>query len=112
MRRIIIILVALTFSCFTYAQKTEKIKSSDLPKAATVWISQSFKTATINKAVKVIDNKTVLGYCAVVNTGKRKTVCVFDKEGKYLQRVRSIDELSSVLKPAQPAQPATPPVKK
>ena len=107
MKKLFVFIAALTFVFTVYAQKPEEIKVSALPKNVTAWIIQNFKKATMDKAVKVTDNKNLLGYCVVVATDGRKMIFVFDKNGKYLNKIKKMAEVQNILKPAQPAtQPA------
>jgi hypothetical protein len=110
MKKILLTIVAVVFGISVFAQKGEEIKKSELPKNITTWISQNFKKPSIERAAKVTDNKNLLGYCVSVDTKGRKTILVFDKNGKYLEKVQKVADAQNVLKPAQP-QP-TPPVKK
>ncbi len=109
MKKLFVFFAVLSFSFSVYAQKSEEIKASALPKTITSWISKNFKKSTTEKAVKIMDNKTLLGYCVVVAADGRKTVFVFDKNGKYLDRIKKITDLQGILKPTQTV---TQPVKK
>jgi hypothetical protein len=110
MKKLLVAIVTLVFAVSVFAQKGEEIKTSELPKNITTWINQNFKKPSIERAAKVTENKNILGYCVSVDTKGRKTILVFDKNGKYLEKVQKIADAQNVLKPAQP-QP-TPPAKK
>jgi len=110
MKKLIALFAAISLSIAVYAQKAEEIKVSALPKTTTSWITQNFKGGTIERAAKVTDGKKVIGYCASVEADKRKMILVFDKNGKYLNRVKKMADIEGVLKPA-PVQ-TQPPKKK
>ena len=103
MKKLIALFAVISFSIALYAQKAEEIKVSALPKNTTAWVTQNFKGGTIERAAKVTDGKKVIGYCASVEADRRKMILVFDKNGKYLNRVKKMTDIEGVLKPA-PAQ--------
>ena len=103
MKKLLLFIALIAFSFSVYAQKAEEIKPTELPKNVTGWISQNFKGYTTTRAVRITENKVVAGYCAVVASEGRKLILVFDKNGKFLEKVRKMTEVQNVLKPATPA---------
>jgi hypothetical protein len=109
MKKVILLFAALAFTVSVFAQKPDEIKPSDLPKNVTSWISQNFKKSTIERAGKATENKNVLGYIVSINSNGRKMILVFDKNGKYIDKVRKAEEAQALLKPSTTT---TPPPKK
>jgi len=102
MKKLLSIIAIMFFSFSVYAQKTEEIKVSELPKNVTAWIAQNLKKTPVERAGKVMDNKTLLGYCAGVQTKGRKIIFVFDKNGKYLEKIGKMTELQRIFPVAKP----------
>jgi hypothetical protein len=91
MKRIILLVVSLCFASFLFAQKTTEIKTNQLPKAVTKYVTDNMPGSTISKAVKIEDGKTVQ-YGTVVDSKGRKHILIFDKDGKFVKKADKLTE--------------------
>ena len=106
MKKIVVILAAVLISACVYAQKTDVIPASKLPKATTDYISDNLPGAKITKAAKVED-KGVLTYNVDVDIKGHKHLFIFDKDGKFLKKGDAL-----VTSPAPKSTPASKPPQK
>jgi hypothetical protein len=104
MKKLMLIMIAAMFSVAVSAQdkKTTEIKPGELPKAVSEYVAKNLGGGTIVRAGK-IDEKGVISYAAVVETGGQKRAFIFDKDGKF------VGKADNIAKPAAPT--AKPPVK-
>jgi hypothetical protein len=89
MKKLIFVLFVGILASVAFGQTKVEMKTADLPKPIKDYFAKNAKTLTIVKAFKV-DSKGVITYDILVAHGADKSVFIFDKEGKFVQRaVRS-----------------------
>ena len=84
MKKIMFLLAAVIFSTVMFAQdrKMSELKTNQLPKGVTDFLSQNLPGAKITRAGK-IEEKSELTYVAVVEIKGTKHAYLFDKNGKF-----------------------------
>jgi YD repeat-containing protein len=120
MKKLMFFLAAVVFSTMLHAQdkKVTEIKTTDLPKEVTTFITKNMPGAKITRAGKV-DEKGVISYLAVLERQGTKHAYQFDKEGKLIGKADNMNLQSAgkaapagtVTDPAKSAPQAKPPVK-
>jgi hypothetical protein len=83
-------MIAAIFSVATFAQekKMTELKTDQLPKETTKWVTQNAPGGTIVRAGKIEENNVVT-YVAVVETKGQKHGYQFDKDGKFLGKFQA-----------------------
>ena len=79
MKKIIVLMVALLFVTFAYAQTKTEIKPADLSKGISTYITKNFSGYGVDKAFK-IDNKGIMSTEVMVSKGSEKLALTFDKD--------------------------------
>jgi hypothetical protein len=112
MKKIMLLMIAALFTTAIFAQnpKVTEIKSSQLPKEATKWITDNISGGTITRAGKV-DENGVTSYAAVVEQKGSKHAYLFDKNGKFTGKGDHLFKSGAAAKPAV-ANPAAKPATK
>ncbi|MFZ4520629.1 MAG: hypothetical protein ACOYNC_02925 [Bacteroidales bacterium] len=102
MKKIVFVIIAAMFSMAVFAQdrKITEIKTNQLPKAVSEYVSKNLGGGAITRAAK-IEEKGVTSYMAMVDLHGQKRPFLFDKDGKFVGK--GDDMLKS-------ARSATPPV--
>lgn len=90
------ILVLTVLAMTVNAQRTA-VKTADLQKPITDWITKDYAGFTITKADKVVANN-VTTFEVVVTKGSNSETLVFDKDGKFMNKM--------ALKSGSPEKPA------
>jgi hypothetical protein len=85
MKKTVFIFLAFLMTGFVFGQTKTEIKTSDLPKSISDYISKQMSGYSINKAFKVVD-KGVQTYDVLVKNGNVKHSVAFDKDGKFLKK--------------------------
>ncbi len=84
MKKIFVTFIVALIATFTFAQTKTIVKSADLPKKVTDYITQNMKGFTINKAYKM-ENKGEMSYAVIVMKGTEKHKIHFDKDGNFIK---------------------------
>jgi hypothetical protein len=84
MKRIFMIVISALIVTAVMAQdkKMSELKTSQLPKETTKWVTTNIPGGKIARAGK-IEEKGVLTYVAVVESSGQKHAYLFDKDGKF-----------------------------
>jgi hypothetical protein len=111
MKKLMFLIFAAMFSVAIFAQdkKMTEIKTSQLPKAVSEWVSQNIAGGSITKAGKIEENG-VLSYVAMVDMKGQNRAFVFDKDGKFIGKADNVLKANPVAKPPvkdTEAKPAT-----
>ena len=85
MKKLFFILFIGALAVVTFGQTKTEMKLADLPKPITEYFTKNAKTLTMVKAFKV-DSKGVITYDILVAHGADKSVFIFDKDGKFVNR--------------------------
>ena len=101
MKKITLLVMAVLFAAFTFAQTRTELKPSDISKPASEYIAKNFTGYSIDKIFKCDDKGTITCEVTVVK-GTDKQKLVFDKDGKFLKK-----QVVNAL----PKAPVKPPVK-
>jgi hypothetical protein len=109
MKKIIVLMVAMLFVTFAYAQTKTEIKPADLSKGISTYITKNFSGYGIDKAFK-IDNKGVMSTEVRVSKGSEKLALTFDKDLKLTKKEAIKPEIKML--PIKDEKKAVPPVKK
>ena len=86
MKKVLVTFMVALFATVVLGQTKTELKTADLPKNVTDYITLNMKNSTIDKAFKV-DNKGEITYKVVVMNGKEKKVLHFDKNGNFVNKV-------------------------
>jgi hypothetical protein len=121
MKKVFVLMFALFFTGFVFAQTKTEVKVTDLPKSISAFVTKNMEGFNIDKAFKVVD-KGVQTYDVLVKKGDTKHVLAFDKDGNLLKKAdKEVKDAAQktgeqvktatppVTKPAVPATPATTP---
>ena len=103
--------MAAMFSVVVFAQdkKMTEIKTSQLPKEITKWVTQNLPGGNLTRAGK-IEEKGTLSYVAVVESRGQKHAYLFDKDGNFTGKGDNVLNAKSQGPDATKAAPAkTPP---
>jgi hypothetical protein len=107
MKKIFLLLLISIFSTGAFAQNYTEVKTPQLPKKITTFFTKNFKSYTLIRAAKAIDNG-VLKYAVVVEiNGNNKSVYIFDKDGKFLTRgtsLKAIEQAKANSKASSPGK--------
>ena len=85
MKKLTLLVIAVIFAAFTFAQTRTELKPSDISKPAAEYIGKNFTGYTIDKIFKC-DNKGTITCEVTVAKGTDKQKLVFDKDGKFLKK--------------------------
>ena len=86
MKKVLVTFMVALFATVVLGQTKTELKTADLPKNVTDYITLNMKNSTIDKAFKV-DNKGEITYKVVVMNGKEKNVLHFDKNGNFVDKM-------------------------
>jgi hypothetical protein len=95
MKKAFLIFVLAIFSTLLFAQTKTELKTTDLAKPISEYISKNFNGFTIDKAFK-IDTKGVITYNVCVSKDKLHEMITFSKEGKFLLKEPCTNECCQV----------------
>lgn len=98
MKKVALMMVAVLFTVFAFAQTKTELKPADLSKPAADYIAKNFAGYTIDKVFKC-DNKGAVTCDVLIAKGTEKHTLVFDKDGKFLKKEAVKDETKSAAKP-------------
>ena len=84
MKKIFVTFVVVLLATFAFAQTKTGMKSADLPKKVTDYITQNMKGFTVDKAYKM-ENKGEMSYAVIVMKGTDKHKMHFDKDGNFIK---------------------------
>jgi hypothetical protein len=84
MKKIFVTFVVVLLATFAFAQTKTEMKSADLPKKVTDYITQNMKGFTVDKAYKM-ENKGEMSYAVIVMKGTDKHKMHFDKDGNFIK---------------------------
>jgi len=104
MKKLALLMSAVLFTVFAFAQTKTELKPADLSKPAAEYIAKNFVGYTIDKVFKC-DNKGTVTSEVMVAKGTDKQTLVFDKDGKFLKKEAVKVEAKPAVKP--PVKPAT-----
>jgi hypothetical protein len=85
MKKVLLMVVAIIFTTFLFAQTKTEVKVSDLPKPISAYVTKNMNGAAIDKAFKVVNNG-VQTYDVVIKKGDIKHVLAFDKDGNFVKK--------------------------
>ncbi len=100
MKKIALSLFIFLTPFFLVAQDYEEIKISQLPKGVTTYVEKNMPGGTIVRAAKGVENGQDL-YAAVIEIRGDKRIMIFDKDGNFVRRAKSLTS------PAEPPQTKT-----
>ena len=95
MKKALLILFFGVFSICIFAQTKTELKSSDLQKPISEYISKNFTGFTIDKVFKV-DTKGVITFNVCVSKEKTHEMITFNKDGKFLLKEPCTNECCQV----------------
>ena len=84
MKKLVLTFIVALMATFAIAQTKTEVKSADLPKKVTDYITQNMKGFTIDKAYKM-ENKGESSYAVIVMKGTEKHKMHFDKDGNFVK---------------------------
>ena len=84
MKKIFVTIIVALMATFAFAQTKTEVKSTDLPKKVTDYVTTTMKGFSIDKAYKV-DNKGEISYAVIVMKGTEKHKMHFDKDGNFIK---------------------------
>ncbi|HNR41651.1 MAG TPA: hypothetical protein PKL65_05415 [Bacteroidales bacterium] len=85
MKKLMFILVLAVLAMTVDAQRTA-VKTADLQKSITDWITKDYAGFAITKADKVVANN-VTTFEVVITKGSNSETLVFDKDGKFMHKM-------------------------
>ena len=103
MKKIILLLIIPMFMTSVIAQKPTEIKTKDIPKSITTFIKKNLNSAPILRAAFSNENGNLRYYVFIENRG-RKSVYLFDKNGKLLDRKPSMADFEKEKKNISPVK--------
>ena len=103
----LICLFSIIFVSGVLAQNYAEIKTSQMPKKITEYLKKNLGTYTLGRVAKY-DEKGLVRYAVVAELRGNKSIYVFDKDGNYLTREKSLKDL----KQSKALYPSSTPVKK
>ena len=113
-KRIFIFVAASFFMAGAIAQDYTEIKTTQLPKKVTEYFKKNLAAATMVRAAKTVD-KGIIKYAVVAEMRGGKSIYVFDKDGNFLNREKTLKtkvQPSPAAPAAKKTDAATAPVKK
>jgi hypothetical protein len=103
MKKVLLMIVAVVFSTFIFAQTKTELKVNDLPKSITSYVSKNFTGFNIEKAFKVVNNG-VQTYDLLIKKGDIKHYLAFDKDGNFNKKAdKDVKAAKEAFKQAAPA---------
>lgn len=78
------LIIFLLFSVGLMALTRTELRTSELPKTISDYITKNYASYTVAKAFKS-DNKGVITYEVCVSLGKKNIKLVFDRDSKFLR---------------------------
>ena len=96
MKKITLLLMLFSISCFVFPQQYEEISIAKLPKGVKDYVTQNFKNVKIIRAAQSVQNNEKI-YGAVIEADGRKYSMIFDKNGTFIQKA---DDLLKSLAPS------------
>ncbi len=109
MKKIFVLIFALSLVSFAFSQTKTEIKPADLSKGISSYISQNFSGYGIEKAFK-IDNKGVMSTEVRISKGAGELALTFDKDYKLTKKEAIKPDLR--MPPAKEDKKPLSPVKK
>ena len=85
MKKVLLMIVAVLFTTFIFAQTKTEVKVNDLPKTISAYVTKNMNGYDIDKAFKVVNNG-VQTYEVVIKKGDAKHVLAFDKDGNFKRK--------------------------
>lgn len=85
MKKLTILIVAVLFYAFAFAQTRVEMKQADIPKIAAEYIAKNFTGYKVDKVFRC-DNKGKITCEVTIAKGSDKKTLVFDKDGKFLKK--------------------------
>jgi uncharacterized protein YdeI (BOF family) len=87
MKKVLVTFMVALFATVVLGQTKTELKTADLPKNVTDYITLNMKNSTIDKAFKM-DNKGEITYKVVLLCkGNEKKILHFDKNGNFVDKV-------------------------
>jgi YD repeat-containing protein len=113
MKKIMFLFIAVVLSTMMFAQdkKMTEIKTAQLPKSVTDFISKNFPGGTVTRAGK-IEEKSDVSYVAVIENKGTKHAYQFDKDGKLIGKADNMMKPQDTKQVPKPAATETVPPKK
>jgi hypothetical protein len=108
MKKLALLMGAVLFVTFSFAQTKTELKPADLSKPAAEYIAKNFVGFSVDKVFKC-DNKGTVTTEVMVAKGTEKQTLVFDKEGKFMKKEAVKVEAKPAVKP--PLKPTSTPAK-
>jgi hypothetical protein len=109
MKKIFVLVFALSLVSFAFSQTKTEIRPADLSKGISSYISQHFSGYGIEKAFK-IDNKGIMSTEVKISKGAEELALTFDKDCKLTKKEAIKPDLKK--SPAKEERKPLPPVKK
>ena len=104
MKKVMLLIVAVVFTTFIFAQTKTEVKVNDLPKSISSYVSKNMEGFNIEKAFKVVNNG-VQTYDVVVKKGDMKHVLAFDKDGNFSKKAdKDVKAAKESLKQVAPVE--------
>ena len=91
MKKILLVFTLVLFSAFIFAQTKTELKTSELQKPISDYISNNFTGYTIVKAFKV-DAKGIIMFDICISKDKIHEKLFFDKDGKFVRKESCTNE--------------------
>ncbi len=103
MKKLALLIVAVLFTAFAFAQTKTELKPADLSKPVAEYIAKNFVGYNIDKVFKC-DNKGTVTSEVVIAKGTDKQTLVFDKDGKFMgKQATKVEAKPAVKAPVKPA---------